>query len=300
MEYRIVNQPAYKIREVARAALAGNWQAVVLFMFLYYLITEGVSLVLGLFFFTTQTLPVTDPITGEYMVGTVSYGSNIYQFLIGGPVAWGLSKYMLDFFREKRTEVTTLFEGFSHFGKAFWLMFLMGLKIFLWSLLLIIPGIIAAFRYSQAFYILIDHPEYSANQCLKESSAMMQGNKGKFFYLNLTFIGWYLLASIPGGIYAGLNVSNGLIGIILIIILSVPNMIVDVYANVAMTVFYELASDNLVVMEEGQGLPEGNWDTSSSSPSYWDRPEPARDEPENAPYSEPSDEEASDENKPTE
>ena len=86
---------------------------------------------------------------------------------------------MLDFFRNKKTEITTLFEGFSYFGKAFVLLILMGVKIFLWTLLFIVPGIIAAFRYSQAFYVLIDHPEYSPNQCLKESSLMMKGNKWK-------------------------------------------------------------------------------------------------------------------------
>ena len=194
------------------------------------------------------------------MVQRLNYGSGIYEMLISGPVAWGLSRYMLDFFREKKTEVTTLFEGFSHFLKAFALMILMGVKIFLWSLLFVVPGIIAAFRYAQAFYILMDHPEYSANACLKESSNMMRGNKGKLFYLHLTFVGWYLLASLPGGIFSGLMSVDSLAAVFVTILVAVPTLIVDAYANVAMTVFYELASDNLVIMEEGADDPS-RWHT---------------------------------------
>ena len=272
MEYRIVNQPAAKIREVARTALTGNWKAVVLFMFLYYLITDGVGMVLDLFFSTTQMVPIEDPLTGEYVQQTVGYGSGIYSLLISGPAAWGLSKYMLDFFRNKKTEITTLFEGFSYFGKAFVLLILMGVKIFLWTLLFIVPGIIATFRYSQAFYVLIDHPEYSANQCLKESSLMMKGNKWKLFCLELSFIGWGILASLPAGILSGLNlgISGGFGGIIMAVILAIPTLFVHVYMNVAATVFYELAADNLVIMEAGQSLPEGRWEESEGET---DKPE---------------------------
>lgn len=262
MEYRIVNHPAAKIREVARTALAGSWKDVVLFMFLYYLMTDGVGMVLDLFFSTTQIVPIEDPLTGEYVQQTVGYGSGIYSLLISGPAAWGLSKYMLDFFRNKKTEITTLFEGFSYFGKAFVLLILMGVKIFLWTLLFIVPGIIATFRYSQAFYILIDHPEYSANQCLKESSQMMKGNKWKLFCLELSFVGWIILASIPAGIISGLSlgISGGIGGIIMAIIMGIPTLFVDAYLNVATTVFYELAADNLVIMEAGESLPEERWE----------------------------------------
>lgn len=272
MEYRIVNHPAAKIREVARTALAGSWKDVVLFMFLYYLITDGVGMVLDLFFSTTQMVPIEDPLTGEYIQQTVGYGSGIYSLLISGPAAWGLSKYMLDFFRNKKTEITTLFEGFSYFGKAFVLLILMGVKIFLWTLLFIVPGIIATYRYSQAFYVLIDHPEYSANQCLKESTLMMKGNKWKLFCLELSFIGWGILASLPAGILSGLNlgISGGFGGIIMAVILAIPTLFVDVYMNVAATVFYELAADNLVIMEAGQSLPEGRWEESEGET---DKPE---------------------------
>ena len=72
----------------------------------------------------------------------------------------------------------------------------------LWSLLFLIPGIIAAYSYSQAIYILVDDPSKSPLQCLRESKAMMRGHKMELFKLQWSFFGWYLLASLPTFGYA--------------------------------------------------------------------------------------------------
>ncbi len=69
--------------------------------------------------------------------------------------------------------------------------------IFLWSLLLVIPGIIAAYRYSFAVYVMIDHPEMSAMDCLRESKRLTTGYKRQLFLLDLSFIVWFLLTMIP-------------------------------------------------------------------------------------------------------
>ena len=68
-----------------------------------------------------------------------------------------------------------------------------GILIFLWSLLLVVPGIIAAYRYRLALYILIDHPEKTVIQCIRESKEMMRGHKAELFRLDLSMIGWLLL-----------------------------------------------------------------------------------------------------------
>ena len=68
--------------------------------------------------------------------------------------------------------------------------------VFLWSLLLVVPGIIAAYRYRQALYLLLDHPEKSAWQCLRESGALMRGHKWELFVLDLSFLGWMLLSAM--------------------------------------------------------------------------------------------------------
>ncbi|KHF31013.1 hypothetical protein LR68_00503 [Anoxybacillus sp. BCO1] len=66
--------------------------------------------------------------------------------------------------------------------------------------MLIIPGIIKSLSYSQTFFLLKDHPEYSALQAISESKKRMKGYKGKLFLLYLSFIGWGLLSMLTFGI----------------------------------------------------------------------------------------------------
>ncbi|MPN61797.1 hypothetical protein SDC9_209541 [bioreactor metagenome] len=77
---------------------------------------------------------------------------------------------------------------------------MMTIFVILWSLLLIVPGIIAAIRYSMCFYILADNPDIGIMEALNESKRMMRGNKWKYFCLNLSFIGWGLLCICTVGI----------------------------------------------------------------------------------------------------
>ena len=81
-----------------------------------------------------------------------------------------------------------------------WGMFLMYLFVFLWTLLLIIPGIIKCFSYAMTPFILEENPELSANEAIDRSRAMMKGHKFDLFWLFLSFIGWIILAAIPFGI----------------------------------------------------------------------------------------------------
>ena len=255
MENHIIIEPACKIREIARNTLFGNWKPVVLVLFIYFLLTNGVGLILDQFF--TYTYNVQTGIYGQALPYKITYGSSIYNLLISGPFTFGLTMYLLTFFRSRRSDGTLLFEGFSNFGKTFLLFLLMSIKIFLWSLLFVIPGIIASIRYSQAFYVMVDHPEYSANQCLEESKRLMMGNKGRYFYLTLTFIGWYLLASMPSAIFTQVS-GSGIGNVIFIIILNIPALFVDAYINMAYTAFYELATEKLVVVQPGSGIDPSN------------------------------------------
>lgn len=259
MPNRIVTLPSAKIREVARVALEGYWKQIVLFMFLYYLITTCVCNVLDMFFYTHQQFPLGD--TGEYIDQYLYYGSNIYIAVINGPVTWAMSKFLLDFFRYQKVEITTLFEGFSIFVKTVILTLVMGIRVFLWSMLFIVPGIIAIFRYSQAFYIMVDHPEFTAGQCLAESTRIMNGNKKKFFYLNLSFIGWNLLSMIPAFCFSGMiSESTGIMFVILDLVFSIPVFFLNAYMNMGMTVFYELATDNLTIVDGQENLNQSQAD----------------------------------------
>lgn len=81
-----------------------------------------------------------------------------------------------------------------------WGMFLMYLFIMLWSLLLVIPGIIKTFSYAMTPYILEERPELSANEAIDHSRAMMKGHKFDLFWLLLSFIGWGILCIFTLGI----------------------------------------------------------------------------------------------------
>lgn len=245
MGNHIVNVPLSKIREIARHSLAGYWKPMILALLIYYFISSGVGIILDYFF--TLNVPY-----GEALYLDMPYGASIYTFIVGGPLEFGLTMFLLSFFRDNYKNPTLLFEGFSHFGKSFMLMLLITVKTFLWSMLLFIPGIIAMYRYSQAFYIMIDNPELTPGQCIKESCRIMDGNKATYFLLSLTFIGWILLATIPAAVYvfAASSGANTFGSAIISIVVGLPELIVDVYMLVAYTAFYEIATGRLVVVEK--------------------------------------------------
>lgn len=99
-----------------------------------------------------------------------------------------------------KPEIKELFAHFGEFWGAFKVTFLTGLFTALWSLLLVIPGIVKAFGYSQAMYILAENPGIGAREALKKSEEMMNGHKMELFVLGLSFIGWGLLVAITCGI----------------------------------------------------------------------------------------------------
>ena len=107
----------------------------------------------------------------------------------------GFNIFLLNLLRGKSPCYGNILDGFGIWYKVILLSVLKTLFIGLWSMLLIIPGIIATFAYSMALYILLDNPEKTVMQCLRESKEIMRGHKKEFFILELSFIGWYLLAS---------------------------------------------------------------------------------------------------------
>ncbi len=117
--------------------------------------------------------------------------------IMTGMLTGGFSMVCLRVSQRREAGVGTLFDLFGWFFRFLWLQIVMGFFIFLWSLLLVIPGIVAAYRYSMAMFIFFDDPEKGAMQCLRESKAMTQGYKGQLFVLDLSFIGWALLSIIP-------------------------------------------------------------------------------------------------------
>ena len=100
----------------------------------------------------------------------------------------------------RRLEVGDAFIGFNQFGRAFGCFFLTGLFTILWSLLLVVPGIVKAFSYMLTPYILLENPRMPVMAAIGESRRLMDGNKWRAFCLGLSFIGWWLLGILTFGI----------------------------------------------------------------------------------------------------
>lgn len=129
--------------------------------------------------------------------GFFSVFISILTTLLGTVLATGFVLYCMAVRRGERAEYLTLFDGFSFVGKLILLDILVSLFIFLWSLLFIIPGIIAAYRYSFAFYNLYEDPDIGVMEALEMSKRQTLGYKAQLFTLDLSYIGWNLLATAP-------------------------------------------------------------------------------------------------------
>ena len=126
-----------------------------------------------------------------------AYAINALLMYVAAIVGAGFTIFLLNTLRNRQPCFANLLDGFGFWWKLLILDLLQSLLIGLWSLLLIVPGVMAHYRYAQALYILIDDPTKSPVQCLRESKSMMNGHKMELFKLDLSFLGWYLLEMIP-------------------------------------------------------------------------------------------------------
>ncbi len=112
-------------------------------------------------------------------------------------VGVGFVIFTLNSIRHTEPLIENLLDGFGMLGRILLLMVIEYFFIALWSMLFVIPGIIAAYRYSFAVYLLIDNPEMSPMDCIRESKRLTYGYKKQLFVLDLSFILWQLLSWVP-------------------------------------------------------------------------------------------------------
>ena len=164
------------------------------------------------------------------LVMLVSCVTVVGPFIIYGPMFLGLHRAILQLVRTKKVKVSTLFSGFKDFGVAFRLVWLEGIKIFLWSLLLIVPGIIAAIRYSMTFFILADNPNITAREAISKSKDMIEGRKWEFFKNFVLYFGLAIFINIFSNRLYMCGIQVGLNGMVAVsYILSVVAMIWNIF-----------------------------------------------------------------------
>ena len=112
----------------------------------------------------------------------------------------GYARFNMDLIDRTEAKIETLFTYFNSRKTTAATKFLKTVYVLLWSLLFIIPGIIASYSYAMTGYILADHPELTASEAIERSKEMMSGNRFRLFCLHLSFIGWAILCAFTMGI----------------------------------------------------------------------------------------------------
>jgi len=124
----------------------------------------------------------------------------VIYFILGSFIGVGYAKFNLNLVDKKESAFETLFEYFSYWRTTAATRLLRGLYVFLWSLLFVIPGIVAGYSYAMTDYILAENPNLTASQAIEQSKTMMRGNRFRLFCLQFSFIGWGILATLAFGI----------------------------------------------------------------------------------------------------
>jgi uncharacterized membrane protein len=177
------------MKSAARDNLRGHWPEVIVTVLIYLALTQ---------LFTNQQRVVEISSRGSHFNSTSAF-FNLLSFIVSGPLGYGLMVFFRRL-REKTANIGDLFIGFKRFGDTFLLHFFSSLFIFLWTLLLIVPGIIAAIRYSMAYLIMTENPDMSALEAIDASKMLMDGHKSEYFGFVVSFIGWFILGILTAGI----------------------------------------------------------------------------------------------------
>ena len=137
----------------------------------------------------------------------VTYGNPLGSFvsiltsLLSVVLQVGFILYCMDIRRGVRSGYLTLFDGFSFAGRVIGLAILQYVFIFLWSLLFFIPGIVATYSYRFAYLNLCENPELGCLEALAMSKRQTLGYKGQLFALDLSYLGWLVLAYLPSTLW---------------------------------------------------------------------------------------------------
>ena len=124
----------------------------------------------------------------------------VIMILIGSIVEIGYAKVNLNLMQHEEPSFDTLFAYLPYWKTAVISSLLRSLYVLLWSLLFIIPGIVASYSYRMTSYILAENPDLTASEAIDMSKQMMEGKRMDLFILELTFLGWDILCMLTLGI----------------------------------------------------------------------------------------------------
>lgn len=148
------------------------------------------------------------PFQGVWLVSALSFFvllaivfSICYSVFIANAISYGENRFYLENAKREDVPFMTLFSAFQNgYFNIVKILLIKDIKQFLWTLLLIIPGIIKSYEYKMIPYILAENPEISTEEAFARSRQLTTGQKGNMFVLDLSFIGWLILGTLLLGL----------------------------------------------------------------------------------------------------
>jgi uncharacterized membrane protein len=191
--------PNKQLNRQARALLRGQWILAIGFCAAAWLMSYAFHLAMKGLPVAVETCASSNSLRPVLDVGS-GLAAGLGQVCLIAPLQLSYAIFFLALVRRQNARIGMLLAGFKNFGNALGALLLMVVFMFLWSLLLIIPGIIAGLRYSQVFFLLADNPQLGPLQAIRQSKEMMRGHKYKLFCLWLRYWGWTLLCMLAWAI----------------------------------------------------------------------------------------------------
>lgn len=305
--YEVPEFSAKDIRKMARRSLRGKWTRALVPMIIIMALTVVPELLqYGWLIFNSKidwnnTQSIIDYInSGSGGGGVLSNVMTAVAFFIAGPLAVSACALSLRILRNEDFSAGIVLTGFYKFFQSFFVYVLVWIFSMLWSLITVFPGaavfavaasrgntavmmlgllvlivavigyIYLILRYTQSYFIAADNRDLPATQSVAYSVTLMKGRAGRYFLLQLSFIGWAVLASIPfaaGVVFYALGADNSSLvmkisGIGLIIIGIITIAMLEVYIYTANAVFYSAVSGNFGISRPAPA------DYSGESPAY--------------------------------
>lgn len=227
----IVNESCSTIRYLARQALKDRWVMASVAVLIFSACIEVPPMFINVIFDTSSNLnqlmsgqmQVGDGLMGameEIMktTGYISPSSFIYTLLVSGPFTFGITLYFINMVRRNQVDYGQIFGGFSYFGRTlglsvllslislafaipFFVLFFIGmitlnLPLLILSILSLLLLLIPAIMFSMCYFLMVDNVQIGVVGAIGVSWNLMRGNGGKFFLLNLSFIGWFIVGGL--------------------------------------------------------------------------------------------------------
>ncbi|MBO5543806.1 MAG: DUF975 family protein [Oscillospiraceae bacterium] len=199
-----------EVKATGKAAFRGNYWPCVLVALLMGIFTGGGSAASSAQQTSSQLSSTMNGLSSQEQIAvaaaaiTASLGilavSVVIKIFLANPINLGGSYFFKSNVEQTPAPFALIKHGFANYWHNFVVLFLRDIYLILWCMLFLVPGFIKMYSYAMVPYILAENPDMPANEVITLSRQMMNGNKGRAFLLDLSFIGWFLLGIVTAGL----------------------------------------------------------------------------------------------------